>query len=138
MKHVKSSSSDIEDTSTNSTSINWKEVTKLTTLNENSTRRGSQRIFQSFRKRLARLESDHFLPYLEPYFILSFLQVNHFNEEKACECYQRFFRIRTIDPDYYFPINRGSLSYKSILDNNVAFILSTKNPFDGIYIYIYI
>lgn len=90
-------------------------------------------LLENFMSRLGRLESDNFLPYLEPYFVLSFLRVSKFDAEKARDCYQRFFRIRTIDPAYYFPVNRGSLSYKSILDNDIAFILSTKNPLDGAY-----
>ncbi|XP_022695170.1 clavesin-1-like isoform X1 [Varroa jacobsoni] len=62
---------------------------------------------------------------------MAFLRVNKFNEEKAIETYQRFFRLRTIDPAYYYPINRGSLCYKPVLDNDIAFILSKKNPRDG-------
>lgn len=131
LKKPEGGSSDRDSSSsllTNATS--WEEFARRE-LHENPKK--TVELLKNFTKRLSRLESDNFSPYLEPYFVLSFLRVNKFDEEKARECYQRFFRIRTIDPDCYFPVNRGSLSYKPILDNNIAFILSTKNPLDGMH-----
>lgn len=81
----------------------------------------------AFRRAIMDLEADNFKPLLNEELLMLFLRSRKFDVERALKTFKAWAVMRTVDPDVFFPLGKGPMDYRHVIDLPIFTVMPRVN-----------
>ncbi|OQR71684.1 alpha-tocopherol transfer protein-like, partial [Tropilaelaps mercedesae] len=80
-----------------------------------------------FRRQMLELETDNFKPLIDDDLLMIFLRSRKFDIERALKTFKAWAVMRTVDPDVFFPLGKGPMNYRHVLELPIFTVMPRVN-----------
>lgn len=80
-----------------------------------------------FRRAMLKLETEDFKPSQDDELLMLFLRSRKFDLERALKTFKAWAVMRTVDPDVFFPLGKGPMDYRHVIDLPIFTVMPRVN-----------